>query len=127
VNGNRVQGDDQTQRARELRRKAISAEKKLWFHFKAGNKKGLKIRRQHPVGPFFIDFYCFAANLALEIDGSSHDGKHEYDQARDKFLLSKGIEVLHFPPGMADNDILEFVSWFRLECLKRIESRKQGF
>ncbi len=115
----RTQTDEQTARARELRRVAIRAEKKLWFQFRQGNKLELKIRRQHPFGPYYLDFYCAAALLALEIDGSSHDFREEYDAKRDAYLLSKGVVTLRFSPGVADEGIAEFVAWFRGECIRR--------
>jgi len=33
---------------------------------------GIKFRRQHPVGPYIVDFYCPAARLAVEVDGEAH-------------------------------------------------------
>ena len=117
----RVQSDDQTERARELRQIAIDAEKKLWFHLRLGNKTGLKIRRQHPFGPYFLDYYCFKAKLALEIDGSSHEGHEEYDGRRDAYVLSRGVKTLRFSPKVADEDIEYFAIWFREECDKRAE------
>jgi very-short-patch-repair endonuclease len=119
TDGSKVQSDLQTARARELRQLAIDAEKKLWFHFQQGNTKGLKIRRQHPIGPYTLDFYCSKERLALEIDGSSHEFKQASDARRDGFMLSKGIETIRFGPGVADEGIIEFVEWFRDECDRR--------
>ena len=36
---------------------------------------GLKFRRQHPIGPYVVDFYCHGVGLVVEVDGdetSSH-------------------------------------------------------
>jgi very-short-patch-repair endonuclease len=30
-------------------------------------------RRQHPVGPYVLDFYCAKARLAVEVAGIAHD------------------------------------------------------
>ena len=121
----RVQSDDQTERARKLRQMAIDAEKKLWYQLKAGNVSGLKVRRQHPFGPYFLDYYCFKAKLALEIDGSSHEGSEEYDACRDAYLLARGVKTLRFSPKVADEDIEHFVIWFREECEKRAEELRK--
>ena len=119
------QTDQQTEWARELRQMAIKAEKRLWNQFRLGNKLGLKIRRQHPFGPYFFDFYCFKAKLALEIDGSSHEGCEDYDARRDAYALSRGVKTLRFSPRVADQDIDLFAAWFREECNKRFDELKE--
>ena len=56
-------------------------------------------RRQHPVGPYVIDFYCAAARLAVEIDGWGHalgDGP-ERDERRDAWLRERGIRTMRIP------------------------------
>ena len=124
VDGLQFQTDEQTARARELRQAYIDAERKLWFYLRGENTLGPKIRRQHPFGPYYLDFYCFAAKLALEIDGSSHEGREEYDARRDAYLLSRGVKTLRFSPEVADQDVDYFAKWFRLECVARIEELK---
>ena len=34
------------------------------------NGVGLKFRRQHPFGPYILDFYCLELKFAVEIDGA---------------------------------------------------------
>jgi very-short-patch-repair endonuclease len=50
---------------------------------------------------YIVDFYCPQYNLAIEIDGCSHDDKCEYDMERDKYLSELGISVIH----IADSDV----------------------
>ncbi|MBS1702507.1 MAG: DUF559 domain-containing protein [Armatimonadetes bacterium] len=119
MDGRPKQSDHQTRRARLLRQEAIRAEKRLWYLFKAGNKSDFKIRRQHPIGPFIVDFFCFSAKLALEIDGWSHVGCEAQDAARDAYLSKMGIKTIRVGPSVADEGINEFVEWFREECRKR--------
>ena len=69
-------------RARELRRKMTWAEIKFWNRVKQ-QKFGFKFRRQHPFGPYVLDFYCAEARLAVELDGSSHNERGEADLLRD--------------------------------------------
>ena len=59
---------------------------------------GFKFRRQHPIGPYIVDFYCPMAQLAIEIDGGQHnqDDQLLYDERRTAFLEEQGIKVLRF-------------------------------
>jgi very-short-patch-repair endonuclease len=57
---------------------------------------GLRFRRQHPIGPYILDFYCPSARLAVEIDSAAHDGveRMEHDSRRDAWLRERGICVV---------------------------------
>jgi very-short-patch-repair endonuclease len=56
---------------------------------------GWKFRRQAPIGPYVVDFVCFAARLVVELDGDSHDDlQFTYDERRQTWLESKGFKVL---------------------------------
>ncbi len=87
----------QTARARELRRAMTRHEVKLWV-FLRDSALGFPFRRQHPVGPYFLDFYCPPAKLAVELDGSQHGtpDARRHDEARTRFLARKNITVLRF-------------------------------
>ncbi len=67
------------ERARELRQDANLPERILWEQLRGRRFQGFKFRRQHPIGPYVVDFYCSAANLVLELDGETHRGKADYD------------------------------------------------
>jgi len=54
-------------------------------------------RRQHPIGPYILDFYCADAQLAVEIDRMSHEGRAEHDARRDAWLARQNIRVLRIP------------------------------
>ena len=47
---------------------------------------GIKFRRQHWFGLCFIDFFSEEVDLAVEIDGASHDGRGVEDAERDAWL-----------------------------------------
>ena len=85
-------------RARELRKDMSLSERMLWRVLKT-SPNGLKFRRQHPVGPYVLDFFCARANLAIEIDGFSHDvaGQPQRDSARDEWLIAHHIRTLRIP------------------------------
>jgi len=84
--------------ARRLRREQTDEEKELWRALRAGRFAGFKFRRQHPHGNCFLDFYCPAARLSIELDGFQHGlpEQHQRDVEREAFLASEGIEELRF-------------------------------
>jgi very-short-patch-repair endonuclease len=84
---------DQTARARDLRKRRSLSEARLWPFLRAS---GLDVafRRQHPIGPYFADYFCAALRIAVEVDGPLHDQAR--DAARDAFFAARGIAVLRF-------------------------------
>jgi len=68
-------------------------------------KTGYKFLRQKPINRFILDFYCSELNLAIEIDGNSHDRKKGYDEVRDKFLKQIGIKTIRFTNDEVLTDI----------------------
>ena len=70
----------------------------MWSRLRARQLTGIKFRRQHPIGPYVLDFYCAEAHLAVEVDGSQHLEliAINQDQARTKFLENKSIKVIRF-------------------------------
>ncbi len=79
----------------------------LWTRLKTRQLDGLKFRRQHPIEPYVLDFYCAEARLAVEIDGQGHGapGQPEKDERRDRFLLDRGIRTLRIPASKVFQDI----------------------
>lgn len=84
------------EKARALRRRLSPPEARLWAELRGGRLDGLRIRRQHPVGPFVLDFYCAAATLAIEVDGRGHEDpdRARADTRRTHWLAEQGIAVL---------------------------------
>jgi len=72
-----------------------SAERTLW-HLLRRDQLNLHFRRQHPIGPFVLDFYCAKAKLCVEIDGPVHAERQDYDRRRSEWLAKEGIRVLRF-------------------------------
>lgn len=83
-------------RARELRRTASAAEVVFWGYLR-GTKTGFKFRRQHPLGPYVLDFYCAEARLNLELDGEQHVSRRFEDGLRDDYLRLQNIDTLRIP------------------------------
>ncbi len=91
-----------TRHARSLRREMTEAEHKLWNHLRRKQLSGYHFRRQHPVGPFIVDFICLESKLVIEVDGSQH-GNQSIDSERDDMLKEFGVRVLRF----WNNDVVQ--------------------
>ncbi len=87
--------------AKALRRAGNLAEVLLWNQIKRKQFLGLDFDRQKIIGNYIVDFYCAEKALVLEVDGSSHDDKAEYDAERDAFLIGLGLKVVH----LRDDDV----------------------
>ena len=72
--------------ARELRQRSTDAEWKLWSILRNRQLGGYKVRRQVPIDRYFADFACLDARLIVELDGSQHEDRAEYDAARTSTL-----------------------------------------
>lgn len=85
-----------TPRAQTLRKNMTKEERKLWYDYLRNYP--YRFRRQVAFGNYILDFYCAAAKLAVELDGSQHyepEGQR-YDFHRSEYLHSIGIYVLRF-------------------------------
>lgn len=84
--------------SRMLRTNMTDAEEQLWFHLRRKQIQGKQFYRQKPLFNYIVDFYCPAANLVIELDGSQHyeSMNLEQDKVRDQFLSGFGFTVLRF-------------------------------
>jgi very-short-patch-repair endonuclease len=112
VGGGHVRAPAKTvTRARELRQAMSLPEVVLWQHLRGSRFHSLRFRRQHPIGPYILDFYCPAAMLAVEVDGSAHDAleRARHDAIRAAWLTERGVRQLRIPArDILDPDQLEF-------------------
>ena len=83
------------QRARELRHAGSLPEALLWNEIKNKKLNGLDFDRQKIIGNYIVDFFCASKFLVIEIDDKTHDFKIEYDKARDEYLKSLHLNVIH--------------------------------
>lgn len=91
-----------TQRARDLRQNTSRTELKLWPYLRNKNL-GFSFRRQHPIGPYFADYYCPTLKLAIEVDGDWHDPLK--DAVRDAYFTSKNIRTHRIPVPAIDENL----------------------
>ena len=90
-------------RARRLRHDATDAERAIWRLLRNRRLSEYKFRRQHPIGPFIVDFYCHSKRLVIELDGGQHAEQVARDNRRTQWLKGRGHRVLRF----WDNDVLK--------------------
>jgi very-short-patch-repair endonuclease len=94
--------------AKTLRINATDAERILWSVLRGRQLATFRFRRQQPIGPYIVDFFCPSAKLIVELDGDQHglDQVVRYDKVRTRFLEANGYRVLRFWNGevMKDRD-----------------------
>jgi very-short-patch-repair endonuclease len=95
------QSPQQTAIARKLRRDDTWAERLLWRWLRDRRFSAYKFRRQQPMGPHTLDFFCAEAKLNIELDGSQHGhpAQAKADAERDRWLAERGIKVLRYWNG----------------------------
>ncbi len=94
--------------SRELRsRTATKAERYLWKSLLSKKGTGVRFLRQRPILYYIVDFYAPELNLIIEIDGSSHLSKGEYDFKRQQTLINLGNTVIRFSEGKVLNNLEE--------------------
>ena len=107
--------------AQRLRREMTKEERRLWFDcFKQMEET---VKRQHVMGPYIVDFYCAAAKLVIELDGSQHyeeEGKQK-DRKRDQYLEGLGLLVKRY----SNSDINQRFSAVCEDIYETIQERKE--
>ena len=82
--------------ARVLRGRETPAERTLWDALRSRRLAGLKFRRQHPIGPFVVDFCCPDRRLIVELDGQVHETQQDRDAERESLLRGAGYAIMRF-------------------------------
>ena len=102
---------------KHLRNHSTPAEATLWKTLSKSQVGGYKFRRQHSLGKYVVDFFCYELQLAIELDGQPHADLSAIvrDTERDQWLKNNGITVLRYEnrwvyeyPEVIKNDILQF-------------------
>ena len=108
--------------ARQLRQTWTLAEVILWLNIQK-EALGYEFHRQVPIDEYIVDFYCHELELAIEIDGYTHDYNYEKDDKRQKVLEGLGIRVVRFTEEDVKkhfNDVIRIL----LAVIDEIESGK---
>ncbi|SEU05827.1 Very-short-patch-repair endonuclease [Draconibacterium orientale] len=102
---------------KHLRNNSTAAEATLWQMLKKRQLNGYKFRRQHSIGNYIVDFFCYELILAIELDGEVHADLNSIarDSERDEQLNNLGVTVLHYEnrwvyeyPEIIKQDIIDF-------------------
>lgn len=97
--------------AKHLRKRSTPAEEHFWQMVRNRKMLGLKIRRQHAIGPYIADFYCHELKLVIEIDGSIHNLKEVKikDAIREKYFIGEELKVIRFTNAdvFSNHEIIE--------------------
>ena len=109
--------------ARNLRSNMTDAEARLWRALRRDQLNGLHFRRQHPIGPFIVDFYCPSLRLAVEVDGGQHaEQVKQADDRRTRWLADKGVVVVRY----WNNDVLSNLEGVLSDLVRHAERRAQA-
>ena len=94
----------QIETALELRHTPTDTEQAAWCLLRSTEFKGFKFRRQHPLGPYIVDFYCAQRRLIVELDGSVHaqPSQARKDSRRDAYLEKMGYVLMRFSNGIVE-------------------------
>ncbi|MDO9563011.1 MAG: endonuclease domain-containing protein [Bradyrhizobium sp.] len=99
------------------------AEARLWRALRRDQLNGLHFRRQHPIGPFTVDFSCPSLRLAVEVDGGQHaEQVKQADDRRTAWLAEKGIVVVRY----WNNDVLSNLEGVLSDLLRHSEGIAQA-
>jgi very-short-patch-repair endonuclease len=98
----------------------------LWSRLRGRGPEKPTFRRQHPFGSIIMDFYCPAARLAVEVDGATHwdEQAQAKDEARDRWLAARGIEVLRIPASRVVHDLAGVTDGVLLRAHALIEAER---
>ena len=93
------------ERARALRKAGVMSEIIFWRQVHKGLFWNIDFDRQRIIGNFIVDFYVKTLGLIIEIDGSSHNEKQEYDGIREDFLKSLGLRIFRVSALRVHHDL----------------------
>jgi very-short-patch-repair endonuclease len=105
-----------TRRARAFRAASTDAEHRLWSRLRGRQLDGAKFRRQFPIDRYFADFACVEAKLIVELDGSQHAARTDYDAERTRVLEACGWHVMR----IWNNEVLENMEGVGLAILAEL-------
>jgi very-short-patch-repair endonuclease len=93
--------------AKKLRSKMTYSEVKLWNELKNAKLNGYDFDRQRAIGNYIVDFYCKDVQLAIEIDGITHEEEKAKwkDERRQKQLQESEIHFLRFDALLVVNKV----------------------
>jgi len=114
--------EKKTRLAQSLRKRVVPAERLLWKALRNRALAGFKFRRQHPIGPYLVDFACVECRLVIEVDGQSHLAPKTVDKERSRSIPDAGWLVIRFWNTEVYEDIEPVKEAIYRECVRRAKS-----
>jgi very-short-patch-repair endonuclease/DNA-directed RNA polymerase subunit RPC12/RpoP len=81
------------------------AERLLWARLKDRQRNGFLFVREHRIDGWWVDFYCSAGRLVVEVDGHHHAARLAEDNRRDEFMRAYRYRVIRFPARRVFTDM----------------------
>jgi very-short-patch-repair endonuclease len=108
-------------KARAMRKALTPAEARLWVALRALRAEGLHFRRQAPLRGYYLDFFCWARGVIVEVDGASHstEDRARKDRVRNAVFAREGLLTLRYDNLMVRDDLEHVVEDVRAHCLAR--------
>ena len=108
-------------RARAMRKALTPAEARLWIALRAIRSDGLHFRRQAPLRGYYIDFFCWARGVIVEVDGGSHldEDRARQDRVRDAVFAREGLITLRYDNLRVRDQLAQVIEDVRAHCLAR--------
>ncbi|MEB3885612.1 DUF559 domain-containing protein [Lyngbya sp. CCY1209] len=91
--------------ARQFRKEPTPSEAILWQALRRRQLENRKFRRQHPIGTFIVDFFCWQERLIVEVDGPIHERQREADRQRQELLESLGLHFVRVTSEEVENNL----------------------
>lgn len=106
------------------RKNPTEAEDILWQRIR-NNQLGVKVRRQHAIQGYIVDFALLEVKLVIEIDGEYHNEEDQriYDRARTEYLNEFGLTLIRF----TNDEVLKNTSKVISEIKDSIEQQTKKF
>lgn len=112
-----------TGNAKVLRKNMTKEERHLWYDFLKDYP--VRVLRQKVIDRYIVDFYCSAARIAIELDGSQHfePSNRQEDLLRDMHLREREIHVLRIPNHEINQNFTAVCEYIHAEIQKRISDK----
>jgi very-short-patch-repair endonuclease len=110
--------------AKRLRANTTPHERILWRALKELPTEGTHFRRQAPIGPYVVDFFCPAKRLVVELDGGHHteDEAARRDRERQLWLEQEGYRVIRFWNSEINDDLTAVLKRIYIELYGSLEA-----
>lgn len=97
--------------AKKLRLNETPCERILWMAFRdRGLVDKWQIQKQVVIGKYIADFVFKNARIVVEVDGSFHEKRQQYDKQRDETLNRNGYRVIRVTNSEVSNKLGEVIA-----------------